>query len=52
MITTSQGEASFFHLLLRWVTYRLAQTMAAIAPVHRAGEIAAAAAASNNPSGA
>ena len=52
MTTTSQSEASFSQLLFRWVTGRLSQAMAAIAPLHRAHEVAAAAAASNNPSGA
>ncbi|WP_441235943.1 hypothetical protein [Bradyrhizobium sp. 930_D9_N1_4] len=52
MTTTSQSEESFSQLLLRWVTYRFSRAMAAITPVHCASEIAAAAAASNNPSGA
>ncbi|MGY3421570.1 hypothetical protein ACVWZW_002045 [Bradyrhizobium sp. F1.13.4] len=51
MTTTSRSEASFSQLLLSWITYRVSQ-MAAIKPSHRASEIAAAAAASNNPSGA
>ncbi|MBR0701004.1 hypothetical protein JQ599_13945 [Bradyrhizobium diazoefficiens] len=52
MTTTSQSEASFSQLLLRWIAYRLSLTMAAIRPAYRAGDIAAAAAASNSPSGA
>lgn len=52
MTTTSQGEASFSQLLASWAGYRVSQALAAIKPVHRAGEIAAAAAASNNPTGA
>ncbi len=52
MTTTSQSDESFSRLLLRWIVYRLSLTMAAITPVHRASDIAAAAAASNNPSGA
>lgn len=52
MTTTSQSDESFSRLLLRWIAYRLSVTMAAITPVHRASDIAAAAAASNNPCGA
>jgi hypothetical protein len=51
MTTTSRSEASFSQLLLSWITYRVSQ-ITAIKPSHRASEIAAAAAASNNPSGA
>lgn len=52
MTTTSQSDASFSQLLLRWISYRLSLTMAAITPAYRASDIAAAAAASNNPAGA
>ncbi|MBR1174019.1 hypothetical protein JQ617_08650 [Bradyrhizobium sp. KB893862 SZCCT0404] len=52
MTTTSRSEASFSRLLLSWVSYRVSLAMASIRPVHRAGEIAAVAAASNNPAGA
>ncbi|WP_158228772.1 hypothetical protein [Bradyrhizobium sp. Y36] len=52
MTTTSQHAASFSQLLLRWIAYRLSLTMAALSPLHRASDIAAAAAASNNPCGA
>ena len=52
MTTTSRDEASFSHLLLSWLAYRLFLVMAAIEAPHPAIEIAAAAAASNNPQGA
>ena len=52
MTTTTRSEASFSQLLSNWVAYRISQTLAAIKPTHRASEIAAAAAASNNPAGA
>ena len=52
MTTTSRSDASFSQLLLSWAAYRVSQTMTAMRPEHRAGEIAAAAAASNNPAGA
>ncbi|WP_314950777.1 hypothetical protein [Bradyrhizobium cosmicum] len=51
MTTTSRSEASFSQLLLSWVAYRVSQ-MTATKPAHRASEIAAAAAVSNNPTGA
>ena len=52
MTTTSRSEASFSQLLLSWIAWRMSRTMAALKPAHRANDIAAAAAASNNPSGA
>ncbi|MFK4498792.1 hypothetical protein ABIF86_003083 [Bradyrhizobium japonicum] len=52
MTTTSRSEASFSQSLLSWIAWRVSRTIAAMRPVHRATEIAAAAAASNNPSGA
>jgi hypothetical protein len=51
MKTTSQAEAPFFQLLLQWITWRVSRTLAAIRPVHRASQITAAVAASNNPTG-
>lgn len=52
MTTTTRSEASISQLWLSWVVHRVSQIMTAIKPVHRASEIAAVAAASNNPSGA
>jgi len=52
MTTTSRSEASFSQLLQSWVAYRLSGPLAAIRPAYRASEVAAAVAASNNPSGA
>ena len=52
MTTTTRSEGSVSRLWLSWVAYRVAQITTAIKPVHRASEIAAVAAASNNPSGA
>ena len=51
MKTTSQAEAPFLQLLLHWIAWRVSQTLAATMPVHRANEITAAVAASNNPTG-
>jgi len=52
MTTTSHSEASFSQLLQSWIAYRVSQSVAAIRPAHRASDIAAVAAVSNNPSGA
>jgi len=52
MTTSSQNEEPFSRLLRRWISYRLSQAMGAITPAHRAHDVAAAAAASNNPAGA
>ncbi|MCP3408326.1 hypothetical protein [Bradyrhizobium sp. CCGB01] len=51
MTTTTRSKA-ISQLWLSWVAHRLSQIMTAIKPQHRASEIAAVAAASNNPSGA
>ena len=52
MKTLSQAETSFSQLLLNWAAERIARTIAAIKPKHRADQIAADVAASGNPSGA
>jgi hypothetical protein len=51
MKTVSQAEASFRQLLLQWIAYRASRTLDAIRPVHRASQITAAVAATNNPAG-
>ena len=51
MKTAVDTEASFSQLLWSWLTYHLSQTLAAMRPEYRAGDVAAAVAASNNPSG-
>jgi hypothetical protein len=52
MKATSQAEMSFSRMLFAWAAHRIAQARAAIRPAHRADQIAAAVAASGNPSGA
>jgi hypothetical protein len=42
---------SVSQMLIVWLTYHVVQTRTAIRPAHRAGQIAAAVAASGNPSG-
>lgn len=52
MTTTSRSEVPFSQLLLSWIVHRVSQTLVAMKPAHRADDIAAMAAMSNNPSGA
>jgi hypothetical protein len=52
MKTLSQTQTSFLQLLLSRAEERIARTIVAIKPKHRAGRIAADVAASGNPSGA
>jgi hypothetical protein len=52
MQTTSNTGVPFSQLLPSWATHQISQAMAAIMPAHRASHIAAAVAASGNPSGA
>ena len=52
MKTLSQTESPFSQLLFRWAEERIARTIVAIKPKHRAGQVAADVAASGNPSGA
>ena len=51
MKTAIHTDASFSQLLWSWLTYQIARKLAAMRPEYRAGDIAAAVAVSNNPSG-
>ena len=48
---TTHAELSFSQMLVSWLTHHIAQATAAVKPAHRADQIAAVVAASNNPSG-
>ncbi len=52
MKTLSNVEVPFSQMLQSWMTHQISRTMAAIRPAHRASDIAAAVAASGNPTGA
>lgn len=52
MKTLSHTDASFSQQLMIWGADLIARAAASVKPKHRAGEIAAAVAVSNNPTGA
>ena len=51
MKTRSHVELSFSQMLFAWLAHRITSVVTTIRPAYRADQIAAAVAASNNPSG-
>ena len=51
MKTLSNAEMPFSQMLVSWITHQASRAMAAIRPAHRASDVAAAIAASGNPTG-